>query len=682
LTDAVSTISEQRAQRAVELGEMKCTGRRLVAYTVCVIFVSYGAAYLIHAQTPTMPFGLGEVVLPLVGTIINQASKSEAPASTEEKQVTQQAWSTPSTPPKPSLSSQGQPPKSEASPPPAPSSPPPAINDTAPEAPAKHAAGKYVKPKSDKPEDNQLTVELVGHYAEDNVVMVTWANNHYHDFVENWVRNVRKCGIANFMVGAMDNELLTQLNDDEVPTFAMQSGMITTDFGWGTANFHKMGRKKIELISLFTEMGFDILVSDVDTAWLQNPLPYMARFPQADVLTSSDHLSSTAVGDGLENPSKAQSAANIGIMLLRHTAKELAKEWVDRLEKDDKIWDQNAFNDLFRLGAGFNQKDEANVFSGYRGKLKIGILPVSTFASGHTYFVQRMFEKVKQEPYVIHATFQFSGTEGKRHRLREALVWSDPPEYYDPAGGLLTFVTDVPEELLKNSGSVEGHFALLNHQLLQVRAALAFAQKLGRTLVMPKLYCGFDRWWAPHSGRIPGSDTELPYLCPMDHVFEVESWVRDEPEAAFGPGIDFREYSFFDNPAVPEAVNASTVEVELVESCDGEKCTQNIGGVAPKETSKVVANTKLTDVDVENLLREHKDAKVVRFSTMVGAFGGFVDDKDMTKFSKRLKKYAAIWCCKNAHPGHIWYDMEFDVIPHTDRHNRVWDKPWTPTTGP
>ena len=23
------------------------------------------------------------------------------------------------------------------------------------------------------------------------------------------------------------------------------------------------------------------------------------------------------------------------------------------------------------------------------------------------------------------------------------------------------------------------------------------------------------------------------------------------------------------------------------------------------------------------------------------------------------------------HPGHIWYDMEFDVEPHTDRHNRV-----------
>ena len=77
---------------------------------------------------------------------------------------------------------------------------------------------------------------------------------------------MRKCGVSNFMVGAMDNELLAQLIDVEVPTFAMQSGMITTDFGWGTPNFHKMGRKKIELIYLFTQMGFDILVSDVDTA--------------------------------------------------------------------------------------------------------------------------------------------------------------------------------------------------------------------------------------------------------------------------------------------------------------------------------------------------------------------------------------------------------------------------------
>ena len=41
---------------------------------------------------------------------------------------------------------------------------------------------------------------------------------------------------------------------------------------------------------LFTKMGFSILVSDVDTVWMRNPLPYMAQYSEADILTSSDHL--------------------------------------------------------------------------------------------------------------------------------------------------------------------------------------------------------------------------------------------------------------------------------------------------------------------------------------------------------------------------------------------------------
>ena len=60
---------------------------------------------------------------------------------------------------------------------------------------------------------------------------------------------------------------------------------------------------------------------------------------------------------------------------------------------------------------------------GYDGKLLMGVLPVATFCSGHTFFVQRMAEGLGLEPYVVHATFQFSGTPGKRHRMREAMLW-------------------------------------------------------------------------------------------------------------------------------------------------------------------------------------------------------------------------------------------------------------------
>ena len=47
---------------------------------------------------------------------------------------------------------------------------------------------------------------------------------------------------------------------------------------------------------------------------------------------------------------------------------------------------------------------------------------------------QAMYQQLRLEPYAVHTTFQYAGTEGKRHRLREAMVFYDPPEYYDFPG--------------------------------------------------------------------------------------------------------------------------------------------------------------------------------------------------------------------------------------------------------
>ena len=49
---------------------------------------------------------------------------------------------------------------------------------------------------------------------------------------------------------------------------------------------------------------------------------------------------------------------------------------------------------------------------------------MALFASGHTFFVQRLHERMGLQVYCVHATFQYSGTTGKRHRMRERLLWS------------------------------------------------------------------------------------------------------------------------------------------------------------------------------------------------------------------------------------------------------------------
>ena len=51
--------------------------------------------------------------------------------------------------------------------------------------------------------------ELIAAVAgKDKLVLVTFANHHFGDFARNWVSHVRALGLANYLVGAMDDRLL------------------------------------------------------------------------------------------------------------------------------------------------------------------------------------------------------------------------------------------------------------------------------------------------------------------------------------------------------------------------------------------------------------------------------------------------------------------------------------------
>ena len=43
----------------------------------------------------------------------------------------------------------------------------------------------------------------------------------------------------------------------------------------------------------------------------------------------------------------------------------------------------------------------------------------------------------------------------------------------------------------------------------------------------------------------PGSQ---PFQCPLDHVLDLESMMKNMSETEFGPYIDFREHSFLSKP--------------------------------------------------------------------------------------------------------------------------------------
>ncbi|KAJ9524490.1 hypothetical protein QJQ45_019543 [Haematococcus lacustris] len=203
----------------------------------------------------------------------------------------------------------------------------------------------------------------------------------------------------------------------------------------------------------------------------------------------------------------------------------------------------------------------------------------------------------------------------------------------------------------------------------------------------------------------------------MDHVFDLEGgWSRGLPADTYGPHIDFREYSFLNNSKarswrgsssssssltclswlmstlsnmycgvhlhscyievadLPAAVRDSKVIIEICPSGTA-GCSD---GITPPvlQDGKLKVQEGLTSEKLISALAPAKVYKVLEFSTMAGAFKNFTDPVDWTKFFGRVKGYTSIWCCVNAHPGHIHYDPWFD-IPHTDKFNRQWEE-WKP----
>eukprot|EP00798_Chlamydomonas_sp_ICE-L_P029963 gene29963-18030_t len=493
----------------------------------------------------------------------------------------------------------------------------------------------------------------------------------------------------------------------------MDKGIHKGDLGWGSPNFHKMGRFKIALIkqfserdvtmlisdisfktavSNFLELDVTMIISDIDTTWLRDPIPYFQRYPEADVLTSTDELRETVPDESLEDNRKSGASFNIGIMMFRNTSMELVDEWIKSLD-DPKMWDQTAFNQIARR--------TKNLWKGFDGKLNIGILPASIFCSGHMFFVQ--YKELGLEPYVAHATFQYSGTPGKRNRFREFMLWDDPPEYYDSPHGFISMSIDIPQNLwdavkkevkgAMTPDKIIDHYNLVHHQMGLLRTALALTTLTGRVIIMPPIWCQLDKYWAPlHNGNIPGSMFIKPFICPMDHVLDIEAgWHRKFDENHFGPHIEWREYSFLQNERMTPAVNNSRVELEVCPAgeadCEGSivkdnklRVPDNMDAQKLKEmlTSKVPPSTKILHLPsktldkfrlIHNTMPEilHLPSKTLdKFRLMHET----MPKKEKAQFIVRLNHQVSVDCCLQKNPGWVWYDFFYDIDPHTDRFGR------------
>ncbi|KAL3151812.1 hypothetical protein ABBQ38_012780 [Trebouxia sp. C0009 RCD-2024] len=518
---------------------------------------------------------------------------------------------------------------------------------------------------------SKLTRQLVRKHAANNTIIVAFANAHALDYTFNWLTYIFANNITNYLIGAIDRTTEMTLADAGVNCFSMYEGFSVEvaelpegDLPFLSSGFLTIGRHKLDLIKTILGYKVSLVVSDVDTVWLQSPLPYFAQFPEADILASTDIMMPSHDDGGLEDPQvMGWEDLNIGIMLLRYNKGviKFVNAWQQRLQqKGGQAWDQQEFNDLLRINMFKNHfswwdhtdrwervyKPRAPLFNGSRivwgfnHTVTVGALPVATFANGHVFFNQKLHERLGSPLYVVHANFGPGGGT-KRHKLRETQLWQfDTPAYYN-VSRLLSFdihPLETPGDWseLPTRQRVRFHIRNVAVQLQQFWDAAGAAVALNRTLILPTFTCYCDELWywalevsPSYRCRWPGARNQtLPFACPHDQL--INYLQLDDHPKRFGAAVRYRESTFLENPRTPAGIKdgVAHIRLQLPEQGD-ERSTQqvqqqqNVHGqqrswlqAADPIVTQVPVAWSITEDELRDTLSQYKDHRLLHFTEM------------------------------------------------------------------
>ncbi|ONK58599.1 uncharacterized protein A4U43_C09F14720 [Asparagus officinalis] len=186
-------------------------------------------------------------------------------------------------------------------------------------------------------------------------LILALANSNVKEMLQLWFENIKRVGIPNYLVVALDDDIEKFCNSNEVPVYRRSLDEGFDDIA-KTGGNHAVSGLKFRVLREFLQLGYSILLSDVDIVYLQNPFDHLYR--DSDVESMSDgHNNMTAYGynDVFDEPSMGWAryahtmriwVYNSGFFYIRPTIPSI--ELLDRVANrlaHEKAWDQAVFNE-------------------------------------------------------------------------------------------------------------------------------------------------------------------------------------------------------------------------------------------------------------------------------------------------------------------------------------------------
>ncbi|XP_057788326.1 arabinosyltransferase RRA3-like isoform X2 [Salvia miltiorrhiza] len=207
---------------------------------------------------------------------------------------------------------------------------------------------------------NPKLAKLLEEVAVNREVIVTLANSNVKDMLEVWFKNIKRVGIPNYLVFALDEEIYSFCQSNDVPVYKKDVEEIKEDKNFEsiarTGGNHAVSGLKFRILREFLQMGYSVLLSDVDIVYLQNPFEHLYRDSDVESMTDG-HNNMTAYGynDVFDEPEMGWAryahtmriwVYNSGFFYIRPTIPsiELLDRVAGRLAREN-AWDQAVFNE-------------------------------------------------------------------------------------------------------------------------------------------------------------------------------------------------------------------------------------------------------------------------------------------------------------------------------------------------
>ncbi|GLC56233.1 hypothetical protein PLESTB_001082500 [Pleodorina starrii] len=455
-----------------------------------------------------------------------------------------------------------------------------------------------------------------------------------------------------------------------------------TTYKWGGHHWTMTTWNKVHVMKAVYDMGVNIVHSDADVVWFSDPLPYFMSLlatPVHMVLATDAVSTHNGKGDtGLEMSANPHTNINTGVYFLRQWpgGREFFALWLTW--QDKRVGhDQDGLNFLTRGQYFHGDTDMPTAtattnrlfYAAFSNTTAISFLPASMFGNTYTYVNARLSEKLEHPLYEVHWVWGGSTMESKRQNMRDAMKFHDEPSYYTEPY-LLSFDLDqlqMPDGFnswpnSRTEEMIRFHVSAANYQLQQTYFALAAALITNRTLVMPRFLCYCSKnWYQTQACRINNEElSTFPFVCALSHVLRVKKL-----QQGFGlpPGnteysghrVFIREYSFLDNPKVPDEIKRSYLEVvpSVLPRPPGQLDPDQMVLLAENTSSRgygrrLTVAAPLSDGEFAALVARHAaGARVVHLTQPARTLGGFARAETGKQYDTQIQKYVTHWCCRS-----------------------------------